>query len=129
MGQSHEQWFEQAEYDLGTARVLCDAGRHFYAVFMCHLCLEKAAKGVYVVKTGRTPPRTHSIPYLIEQTGLELSEQHAEFVLTLNRASVATRYPEDLAKLQDEFPLSKTQAVLRRTEEVLGWLKEQLNRR
>ena len=58
-----------------------------------------------------------------------IPEQHADFVLMLNRASVATRYPEDLAKLQDEFPLSKTQAILRRTEEVLGWLKERLNRR
>lgn len=41
-----EQWFMQAEYDLDTAECMLQAGRRFYAVFMAHLAIEKALKGI-----------------------------------------------------------------------------------
>lgn len=38
-----EEWFAQAAYDLDTAEYMLEGGRRFYAVFMAHLCVEKAA--------------------------------------------------------------------------------------
>lgn len=46
MNQEALEWFEQAEYDLDTAQALRRAKRYVYAVFMCHLSVEKALKGL-----------------------------------------------------------------------------------
>jgi HEPN domain-containing protein len=53
VGQSYkqsEEWFKQADYDLETAETLLKTGRYIYAVFMCHLSIEKALKGLYAQK-------------------------------------------------------------------------------
>lgn len=39
-----EEWFKQADYDLGTAEAMFRSRRYIYSIFMCHLCLEKALK-------------------------------------------------------------------------------------
>lgn len=47
MAKDAEEWLRQAEYDLDTADAMYTTGRNFYAIFMCHLAIEKALKGLY----------------------------------------------------------------------------------
>lgn len=54
-----KEWFEQAEYDLKTAEAMFKSRRYIHAVFMCHLCIEKALKGLYTKRLSQTPPKTH----------------------------------------------------------------------
>ncbi len=61
-----EEWFLQAEYDLATAGAMFQSGRYMYAVFMTHLCIEKALKGLYAKAHSKDAPRTHNLLYLIE---------------------------------------------------------------
>lgn len=49
-------WLELAEYDLETAKVMLDGGRHLYVGFMCHQVIEKALKGYYVSVLADDPP-------------------------------------------------------------------------
>lgn len=42
-----KEWLKQAEYDLGTAEAMFKSKRYIYTVFMCHLSIEKALKGLY----------------------------------------------------------------------------------
>lgn len=128
MSKTHEEWFRQADYDLDTAQTLFDAGRHFYAVFMCHLSVEKALKGLYTAKRNEIPPKTHNLLFLREQIGLELSENMLDFVFMLNRVSVLTRYPEDLKALRREFVESTTRGILNESRELVQWLRAKLPR-
>ena len=41
MAQAVEEWFRQADYDIDTADYMFSGGRYFYAVFMCHLSIER----------------------------------------------------------------------------------------
>ncbi|MEW6033029.1 MAG: HEPN domain-containing protein [Bacillota bacterium] len=59
------EWFSQSEYDLGSAEAMFDSGRYTYAVFMCHLAVEKALKGLVVQRTAKAPPRTHNLVQLV----------------------------------------------------------------
>ena len=43
-----EEWFFQSDYDLETAQHMLQTGRNIYCIFMCHLSLEKALKGLYI---------------------------------------------------------------------------------
>ena len=36
-----------------------------YCVFMCHLAVEKALKGLYFERLRRVPPKSHSLVFLL----------------------------------------------------------------
>jgi len=44
MSKSPQEWLKQADYDMETAEIMFDNKRHIYAVFMCHLAIEKILK-------------------------------------------------------------------------------------
>lgn len=109
-----------------TAQAMFNSKRYLYAVFMCHLSIEKALKGIYTKTLGEMPPKTHNLIYLVEKIKLELPEKQYDFVFTLNGLSVPTRYPDDLQKLLKDHNKSKTGKVLDQGMETLKWLKARL---
>jgi len=121
-----QEWLKQAVYDMKTAQAMFNSKRYLYAVFMCHLSIKKALKGVYTKTLGEMPPKTHNLIYLVEKIKLELPEKQYDFVFTLNGLSVPTRYPDDLQKLLKDHNKSKTGKVLDQGRETLKWLKARL---
>ena len=126
MSKSPQEWLKQADYDMKTAEIMFDNKRYFYAVFMCHLSIEKALKGLYTQKLNKTPPKTHNLIFLVEKIKLELSEDLYDFIFTLNGVSVPTRYPDELQKLQKDYNTAKTRVLLEKSKEALKWLKAKL---
>jgi HEPN domain-containing protein len=125
-GVKYEEWFLQSDYDLETAIDMFKTGRYIYCIFMCHLSLEKALKGLLIQRTGEYPSRSHSLIYFVERIGLQISDTRYEFVFTLNKISVPTRYPEDLRKLIASYTKEKTDEILNLTKETQAWIKQQL---
>ena len=122
MAQQPEEWLRQADYDMDTADYMFRGGRYMYTVFMCHLSLEKALKGLYAEKLGKEPPKTHNLLYLLEKMKLKLPEDQFDFISTLNRVSVPTRYPDDLQRILKDYDKKKTKEVLDQSKQVLQWL-------
>jgi len=116
------EWLDQAEYDMKTAKFLLKGGRHIYAVFMCHLSLEKALKGLHVDVLEAPPPKTHDLLYFVRKMTLDPPADMLEFLTDLNEVSVVTRYPEDLRKIQAQFHKKRTADLLKRGQEALAWL-------
>jgi HEPN domain-containing protein len=121
-----EEWIRQAEYDMDTAELMFSGGRYLYAVFMCHLSIEKAPKGLYYRRLGQVPPKVHNLVYLLNKIGAKPPCPIARFMVKLNEASVATRYPENLNKLQKDYTKSVTKDIMERSKEVLVWIKMEL---
>ena len=119
-----QEWLRQAEYDLQTAEYMFKGGRYAYTVFMVHLSVEKALKGVYQKKLNAIPPRTHSLIYFVNKTEIKPPETIGKFLVKLDQASVATRYPEDLVKLQSVYTQAVVKEILSQTTEVLEWVKK-----
>lgn len=109
-----------------TAEAMFKSKRHIYAVFMCHLSIEKAMKGIYAQNIKGVPPKTHNLIYLVEKVKLELPDTLYDFVFTLNGLSVPTRYPDDLQRLLKIYTKAKTSRILNQSKEVLEWLKTKL---
>ena len=120
-----EEWFTQADYDLDTAEYMLKGGRCFYAVFMAHLGVEKALKGLWQAKLQTPPPKAHNLIYLVEKIGAQPSSEINEFLTTLNDASVPTRYPDDLQKMMADYPKNEVQEILSKAREALTWIKAQ----
>ncbi len=119
-----EEWFKQADYDLDTASAMFKAGKYIYTVFMCHLSIEKALKGLYAKRFKKDPPKIHNLNYFCAKIELELSEDLKNFVDNLNNLSVPTRYPDELKKLLQDYKKDLTEKALNKTKELLLWLKQ-----
>ena len=126
MAKDREEWFRQADYDLNTAEFMFNGGRLFYAVFMCHLSIEKALKGIYQEKLKEIPPKVHNLLYLINKIGIMPPEPLAKFIIKLNEASVPTRYPENLATLQKNYTQDVVREIIFKSGELLNWIRSQL---
>lgn len=118
-----DEWFKQADYDMDTAEFMFSGKRYFYSVFMCHLSIEKSLKGLYIQKFKDAPPKTHNLLYIIELIDLTLPEEMYDFVFTLNRVSVLTRYPDDLQRMISDYDREKTKEILDKSKELFKWLK------
>ncbi len=121
-----EEWLIQSDYDMDTAAYMHKGGKHIYAVFMCHLSVEKALKGLYYEKIREIPPKTHSLIYLLNEIGIKPPENQGRFVVKLNEASIPTRYPENLGNLQRAYNEIVVRDLLVKTKELIRWIKNQL---
>jgi HEPN domain-containing protein len=124
-----QEWFRQAEFDIGSADTMYKDGRYNYAVFMCHLSIEKALKAVFYLLKKSEPPRTHDLVFLVRKNALEMPENLYDFIEGLSSLSVPTRYPEDLQRILKDFDNNATGRTIKRTKEVLEWLKPLLNQK
>jgi len=124
-GNRHEEWYFQSDYDLETASAMFDSGRFVYCIFMCHLSIEKALKGLFVKTKGTFPSKSHSLLFFVEKMELQIDDAYYEFLYTLNKISVPTRYPEDLRKLVSAYSKERTKSILYQTKEIQSWIKQQ----
>ena len=126
MTPSKEEWWSQAEYDFGTAQAMLASGRTVYAVFMCHLAVEKGLKALVVKKTLQFPPRTHNLLHLLKIAGKKPEPGLGAFIVELNETHTVTRYPEELKKLIATYSAPLTRKILDSTQEDLSWIKQAL---
>ncbi|MBU1262537.1 HEPN domain-containing protein [bacterium] len=125
MAKEYEEWLKQADYDINTAEFMFDGGRYFYAVFMCHLSIEKALKGLYLERLKEVPPKVHNLIYLLNKAGIKPPEDIGRFLVKLNEASVVTRYPDNIEKLQRDYTKDVVRDIVSKSKEALEWIKTQ----
>jgi HEPN domain-containing protein len=119
------EWLKQADYDVDTAEFMASGGRYIYAVFMCHLAVEKALKGLYLHKLQEPAPKTHNLVYLLNKTGLTVDAGKSKLLAILNEANIATRYPDDIDGLQSKYTQKIASEILAGTKEILEWIRAQ----
>ena len=124
MRKETKNWLDTAKYDITTAQHMLNTGRYIYVIFMCHLAIEKILKAVINEKTGKLPPKTHSLLYLLELSKVKLSEDLLDFVGALNNASIVTRYPEDLKRLISNYRKGIAQEYLKKTGRIIRCIKK-----
>lgn len=121
-----EEWFKLTRHGLEKAEAVFKAERYIYTVFMCHLSIEKALKGLYAKCFEKDPIKTHDLNYLCDIIGLNLSEEHQIFLDSLNDISVPVRYPDDIKKIVSIYKKSRTERILNESKELLKWLRKKL---
>lgn len=120
-----DEWFAQAFYDFETAEYLFLGNRYTYTVFMCHLSVEKALKGLYFLTFNQDPPKTHNLTFFTGKLQQDLPDTLNEFIFEINQASIPTRYPDDLTKMSADYTAERVALILQHTKEVLSWIKQQ----
>jgi HEPN domain-containing protein len=99
--QAAEQWLDGAKRALIAARHMSAAEDHEFALFTCHLCVEKALKGLFVKNHDTRAPKTHNLEELAKECGLKLTEDEKLELRELTTFSEFGRYGDDTWLLAD----------------------------
>ena len=121
----YDEWFFQSDYDLETAQYMLQAERNVYCIFMCHLSLEKALKGLFIKRLNQIPKNMHDLLYFVEKLELKLQKAQEEFLIWLNRMAITILYPENLKDMLKIFPYKQTDSIYRQTKSIQQWIKQQ----
>ena len=88
-------WIESAKEDWKVAQHLYDKKDYAYALFFCHLTIEKILKAIYTEQIEKIAPYTHSLVYLAEKTKLNLTEKQLELLEIITDFNIEARYPDE----------------------------------
>ncbi len=121
-----KNWLDSAQYDLETAEHMFNTGRYIYTIFMCHLTLEKMLKAKVEEITGKIPPNTHNLRFLVKLSHLEPSEEIFIFLSKLSDVSIPTRYPDDFGELRKSYDKKAAKTYLVKTKEAFEWIRKSL---
>jgi HEPN domain-containing protein len=122
---AYSEWIFQSDYDYETAEAMFSTARYVYAIFMCHLCIEKIIKAQYLKRLNKVAPKSHNLLWLAEEIKMEFPENLSKFVFQLNDASLPTRYPQELRSAIKLYSREVTQDILNKTKELQQWIKLQ----
>ena len=120
-------WFEGAEYDLQTARAMLQTRRLLYVGFMCHQTIEKALKGIYVVrKPEEELPYIHKLMRLANLSGIsgEMSDEQLSLLDLLSPLNIEARYPLHKSKLMASLTIERCETMIKETEELYQWIRK-----
>jgi HEPN domain-containing protein len=125
MAKDPEEWLKQADYDWETAQTLLTHGRPQFAMFVCHLAVEKALKGLYHKRLNRVPPKVHNLIYFLKELDLDVGREQYRILARLNEAQIAARYPDELGIALERYKGPKVAEILRSAKEAIEWIKKQ----
>ncbi len=122
-------WIDLADYDLETARVMLEGKRFLYVGFMCHQVIEKALKAYYASVKEDSPPFTHNLNYLDNQSGIyeQMAEELRSTIDIIEPLNVEARYPTHKEKLLKALSYERCKDIVEKTEELYRWIKKQLS--
>lgn len=123
-----QYWIEISEYDLETAKGMFQIKRYLYVGFMCHQAIEKILKGYYFKMHQKTPPYSHNLSTLAEESGIysEMPDKYKDFMDFLTPLNVKARYPSYKKKVIEMLGENRCKEILDKTGELHLWIKKKL---
>ena len=100
-----QAWFQQAQDDLGVAKLVCANGFNAQACYFASQAAEKALKGL-ILELGAEPPHTHVLAELIKylkRLGCDVNGFDVLPLRSLSRLAATSRYPMDATPPADLF--------------------------
>lgn len=98
-------------------------------MFLCGVyvpsCDREIIERTFSFKVAGSAAQDAQSDLFIGQDWNEAGRKCGKFVAKLNEVSIATRYPEDVEKLQKIFTDIVTKQIISQTKETLEWINKQ----
>jgi HEPN domain-containing protein len=120
-------WWDQSEYDMGTAEYLYEGERYSAAAFSLQQSVEKALKAYYLFKVKKSFSPTHSLVYLATESGVP--KKYFRFLKELTPEFVVSRYPDSSAEVPYKYYNKELlDGYFKDAKEVIEWIHSQIKR-
>ena len=118
-------WFKSSDDDWKVVRSMFKTKHYVYALFFCHIAIEKFLKGMIVSKTGKNLPRSHDLLFLAERAGLELDASQRRKLSEINSFNIRARYDDYKLKFHKKAGKVYTEKYISTTNKLMKWLKKE----
>lgn len=120
-------WFESADNDYETMKVLHNNKKNTWCLFIGHLVIEKLLKGLYAKNNPKNPiaPKVHNLILLSQKANLEVPAEIRKKIQTINTFNISARYDDYKNSFELKCTDVYTKEQVKNIEEVRKWLKNQ----
>ncbi len=118
-------WLNGSDYDWGAAQSLFRSRKYPYALFLCHLSVEKLLKGLIVKEARDQAPYTHSLSYLAGKLSLEFSKEQLALLEEMSDFNMEARYPDERNQFYKTADRKFAKRFLASAGGLREWLKKQ----
>lgn len=93
-------WVSSSNENWETALYLLEGKQYLMCLFTFHLVVEKLLKAHWIKdNVANTPPRTHDLQLIYQQTELELTGELYDYLGGISNWNIQSRYPDYKMKL------------------------------
>ena len=119
-------WVETSDEDFRTMETLYLSKSYGWSLFLGHISTEKLLKALYVKKFGDHAPFTHNLYRLAELIGLELTEEHADWLDEITSFNLNARYDDYKKEFYKLCTPQYTKIWIDKINALRLWIKEKL---
>jgi len=121
-------WKDHSDYDIKTAESMFSVKRYPYALFMCHLSIEKLLKAIYVKQYNKHAPYVHNLVELAKSLEINFNDEYKELLADLSSFNLEARYPEWKSVFYKTATKAYTKKYLEESTRLYLWLKKYLKK-
>lgn len=118
-------WRESAHQDLKIAEDNFELGHYHWALFLCHLAIEKLLKA-HIVRAEQTPPFIHELDELARRASLVLPARFTPWLEEISEFHIAGRYDNDKRTFYRKATKAYATTWFAHCREIFVWLDDQL---
>ena len=119
-------WIDTSDEDFNTMEMLFFSKSYGWSLFLCHISTEKLLKALYVKKFNEHAPFTHNLYRLAELIGLELSDEHADWLDEITSFNLNARYDDYKKEFYNLCTPQYTETWIKKIKVLRIWIKEKL---
>jgi len=121
-----KHWVETSDEDFNTMLVLFRSKSYHWALFMGHISIEKLLKAYFVKQVENHAPYTHNLYRLAELGGLEISEEHADWLFKITTFNINARYDDYKKEFYTICTVDFTKEWIEKIKNLQQWIKQKL---
>ncbi len=120
---------KSARDDWEVVQSLFKSQHYGYALFFCHLALEKALKALVIKRTHEHAPHMHDLRRLAEQALLTLTDNQRKDLDVISTFNIRARYDDFRRTFYQKANRVYATRYIKIAEEFYQWLRKELRSR
>jgi len=121
-----QHWIETSEDDFNTMQTLYDSKSYGWSLFLGHISTEKLLKALYVKRFKEHAPFTHNLYRLGELIGIEMSDEHSDWLDEITSFNLNARYDDYKKEFYQLCTHDYTKSWIDKIKILQTWIKEML---
>ena len=121
-----QHWVETSNDDFDTMLTLFHSKSYHWALFMGHIAIEKLLKAYFVKQTGNHAPFTHNLYRLAELGGLDINEEHVDWLFKITTFNINARYDDYKKEFYSMCTADFTKEWIEKIKTLQQWIKRRL---
>lgn len=115
---------QESQESYETALDLFEDRHNHFALFFCHLALEKIIKACFLFQKNKFAPPVHDLIFLVKKAGIALQKETITLLAEINTFNIRARYEDYKREFYKKATAEYTKKWLDTTHDLLEFFRE-----